>query len=126
VVRWLVGSVWPWLALPFQTEAESGTLDTEPTQPAPGVIEQLQAYLADALTTGAPTERKAAIETLIAEIRITDQGVIPVFRIPTSPPPPSSHDETPATATDNGSHNGEVGGAGGARTHDRRIMSPLL
>jgi site-specific DNA recombinase len=60
------------------------------------VIEQLQEYLADAITTGGPTERKAAIETLIAEVRITDEGVIPVFRIPTSPPPPSD-DETPAT-----------------------------
>jgi site-specific DNA recombinase len=29
-----------------------------------------------------PGERKAAIETFVAEIRITDEGVIPVFRIP--------------------------------------------
>jgi site-specific DNA recombinase len=61
------------------------------------VIEQLQEYLAGAITTGGPTERKAAIETLIAEVRITDEGVIPVFRIPTGPPPPSD-DERAGTS----------------------------
>lgn len=41
-------------------------------------------YLATIMTSGTPTERKAAIETLIHEIQLTDQGVIPVFKIPTT------------------------------------------
>ncbi len=69
----------------------------EPTPPPPGTLERLQAYLADAITNGTANERKAAIEALIAEIRITDEGVIPVFRIsgpacrsrPATAPPPS-------------------------------------
>jgi hypothetical protein len=52
-------------------------------------------------TSGTPTERKAAIETLIAEVRLTDQGIVPVFKIPTDttmpPPDPDrgTHDEPP-------------------------------
>ncbi len=34
------------------------------------------------MTGGTPGERKAAIEAFIAEIRLTEAGVIPVFRIP--------------------------------------------
>jgi hypothetical protein len=34
------------------------------------------------LTEGSSIERKAAIEALIAEIRLTDDGAVPVFRIP--------------------------------------------
>ena len=44
----------------------------------------------DLLASGSDTERKAAIETLIAEVQLTDQGVVPVFKIPTDttmPPP---------------------------------------
>jgi hypothetical protein len=33
-------------------------------------------------------ERKAAIEALVAEIRVTDEGLIPVFRIPARAPQP--------------------------------------
>lgn len=42
------------------------------------------------MASGSDTERKAAIETLIAEVQLTDQGVVPVFKIPTEttmPPP---------------------------------------
>jgi hypothetical protein len=45
--------------LTIRADELTDTFDAEPTQPAPGVIEQLQGYLADAATTGAPTERKA-------------------------------------------------------------------
>jgi site-specific DNA recombinase len=48
------------------------------------VIDDLQAYLADAIASGTPAERKAAIEALVAEVRITDHGLIPVFRIPST------------------------------------------
>ena len=33
-------------------------------------------YLATIMTSGTPTERKAATETLIHEVQLTDQGVI--------------------------------------------------
>ena len=45
-------------------------------------IGRLQAYLANTIASGTPAERKAAIETLVAELRITEEGVIPVFKIP--------------------------------------------
>lgn len=78
------------------------------------------------MTSGSTTERKAAIETVIAEVQLTDQGVVPVFKIPTDtamPPPETDGGHLRSTT---GSHNGAVGGAGGTRTRDRGIMSPLL
>lgn len=57
------------------------------------------------MASGTPTERKAAIETLIAEVQLTDQGVIPVFKIPTDTtmPPPNPDggipDEQPPVRT---------------------------
>jgi hypothetical protein len=36
----------------------------EPAPPLPGVIEDLRAYLADAIASGAPAEREAAIEAV--------------------------------------------------------------
>ena len=70
-------------------------IDTPPAPPPPGTIERLRSYLHRVTTAGTPGERKAAIETLIADIKITDQGVIPVFRIPTqdTPLPPPTSDE---------------------------------
>jgi site-specific DNA recombinase len=58
------------------------TIGDEPAAPAPHTIAQLGAYLHDILDAGTPAERKAVIEALIAEIRITEEGIIPVFRIP--------------------------------------------
>jgi site-specific DNA recombinase len=58
------------------------TISDEPAAPPPHTITQLGTYLHTILDTGTPAERKAAIEALIAEIRITDEGLIPVFRIP--------------------------------------------
>jgi site-specific DNA recombinase len=43
----------------------------------------------DTTAGGLKAERKAAIKALVAEIRITDEGLIPVFRIP-RPRTPSS------------------------------------
>ncbi len=57
-------------------------MGSEPTAPPPGTIERLQTYLADTIASGTTAERKAAIEALVAEVRITEEGVIPVFRIP--------------------------------------------
>jgi len=54
----------------------------EPAAPPSHTIERLGTYLHDILDSGTPAERKAAVEALIAEIRITGEGIIPVFRIP--------------------------------------------
>ena len=72
------------------------TISTEPAMPAAGTIETIQDYLTDVITSGTTSERKAAIEALIAEIRITEEGVIPVFRIP-SPRTPTPAGDTTAT-----------------------------
>ncbi|GGK41731.1 hypothetical protein GCM10010124_38170 [Pilimelia terevasa] len=56
-----------------------------PTAPPPGTIERLRLHLAEVIGSGSQAERKATIEALVAEIKITDEGVIPVFRIPNQP-----------------------------------------
>jgi site-specific DNA recombinase len=71
-------------------------MGSEPAPPPPGTIERLHTYLADTIASGTPAERKAAIEALVAEVRITTEGVIPVFRIP-SPRTPISGDGDTAT-----------------------------
>jgi site-specific DNA recombinase len=58
------------------------TIGDEPAAPQPRTIQQLGAYLHDILDAGTPAQRKAAVEALIDEIRITEEGIIPVFRIP--------------------------------------------
>ena len=63
------------------------TIGNQPAPPPPGVIENLHACLTDAIASGTPAERKAAIEALVAEVRITEDGLIPVFRIPSPRPP---------------------------------------
>ena len=58
------------------------TIDAEPTAPAAATIDAIRAYLGHIIAEGTSAERKAAIEALIAEIRITNERIIPVFRIP--------------------------------------------
>ncbi|MFV2110284.1 recombinase family protein [Micromonospora sp. LOL_015] len=80
-------------------------LTAQPAPPAPGTITTIRDYLSTIMTSGSDTERKAAIETLIAEVQLTDQGVIPVFKIPTDTtmPPPNpgegTHEEQPPVRT---------------------------
>jgi site-specific DNA recombinase len=58
-------------------------LSSEPVPPSPGTIRYLAGYLPQLLTSdGSHIERKAVIETLIHEIRISDEGLIPVYQIP--------------------------------------------
>jgi site-specific DNA recombinase len=83
--------------LTARAEELTEALSHEPAPPAPGVIADLQAFLADAIASGTPAERKAAIEALVAEVRITDHGLIPVFRIP-SPRQSVPRDTITATA----------------------------
>lgn len=68
--------------LTARAEELTEALTDEPAPPPPGVIEDLQACLADAIACGTPAERKAAIEALAAEVRITEDGLIPVLGIP--------------------------------------------
>jgi site-specific DNA recombinase len=76
-------------------------MGNEPTAPPPGTIERLQTYLADTIACGTTAERKAAIEPFVAEVRITEEGVIPVFRIPEpSTPIPGGGDIATITATE--------------------------
>jgi site-specific DNA recombinase len=73
----------------------AATITAQPAPPPPGTFEHLATYLPEITTAGTPAERKAAIEALIHEIRITDQGVIPVFRIPgPATPIPGQPDST--------------------------------
>jgi site-specific DNA recombinase len=53
-------------------------MGSQPAPPAPGTIDQLHTCLA----SGTPAERKAAIQALVGEVRITNDGLVPVFRIP--------------------------------------------
>jgi site-specific DNA recombinase len=55
------------------------------TNPPPGTstLERIRAHLARVIADGSSAERKATIEQLIAEIRITaDERIIPVFKTP--------------------------------------------
>ena len=97
--------------------------------PPPGTLERFQAYLAETIANGTPAERKAAIEALVSEVRITEEGVIPVFRVPgparrfpavtASPPSPQPIRFAQWCGQ-------SVSGAPGARTQNPRIKSPLL
>ncbi|GAA0708244.1 hypothetical protein GCM10010199_03010 [Dactylosporangium roseum] len=69
-----------------QQQTRRAQLDAQPATPEPETL--ARAYLQHVITTAAS---EAAIETLIAEVKLTDQGVIPVFKIPapdTPMPPP--------------------------------------
>ncbi|MBM0231184.1 recombinase family protein [Micromonospora sp. STR1_7] len=66
------------------------SLTSQPEPPPPGTVARIRDHLSAIMTSGTATERKAAVETLIAEVQLTDQGVVPVFKIPTDttmPPP---------------------------------------
>jgi len=54
-----------------------------PAPPDPAAIEHLRQHLADVLTHGTPGQRKAIIETHIAEIKIDGTRLVPIFMIPT-------------------------------------------
>ncbi|MGI5523207.1 recombinase family protein [Micromonospora sp. CA-259024] len=77
------------------TELDAG-LTAQPEPPPPGTVARIRDHLSAIMTSGTATERKAAIETLIAEVQLTDQGVVPVFKIPTDTtmPPPETDEGT--------------------------------
>lgn len=80
------------------------------------------------ITAGSPGERKRAIEALIHEIRLTDDGnVTPVFKIPGQRTLNAADQSEPAaTIVTAGSHNAAVGAPSGTRTPNPLIKSQLL
>ncbi len=64
--------------------------------PPPAPLTHLRGYLPQLLATeGTGIERKAAIEALIHEIRISSEVLIPVYKIPAPGTPIPGHDSTP-------------------------------
>ncbi len=53
-----------------------------PPLPSPKAIERLHRDLAHVLSNGTPGQRKAVIETHVAEIKIQGSALIPVYKIP--------------------------------------------
>lgn len=109
-----------------QPLSEQQILGDRTTPPSPATITRIREHLTTIMASGTTTERKAAIETLIAEVRITDQGVVPVFKIATDTtmPPPN-----PDGGTQMNNHRFAqwcVGGPPGTRTQNLRIKSPQL
>ena len=69
-------------------------IGSQPTLPEPATLDRIREHLAYVIANGTPAERKATVEQLIAEIRLTeDDQVIPVFRIP-------GPDDTAGTTTE--------------------------
>jgi site-specific DNA recombinase len=54
----------------------------EPAPPEPDTLAHVRRYLHKVMASGSTAARKAAIETLIAEVQLTEQGAIPMFKIP--------------------------------------------
>ena len=81
------------------THARHGELGdaiaAQPQAPAPATLRCLASYLPQLLTADGNTiERNTAIETLIHEIRISDEGLIPVYQIPDPNTPIPGCDDT--------------------------------
>jgi hypothetical protein len=105
----------------------AASLDAEPAPPPPGTIERLRAYLHHTIAEGTSGERKRAIEALVAEIRINQEGrVTPIFKIPGLDAGIVIDDAGIRTATQpTGVRNGEVGGVGGTRTRTGTDLNRL-
>jgi len=71
----------------------------EPIPPSLSAIEQLRRDLAHVLANGTPGQRKAIIETHIAEIKIEGTNLIPIFMIPTDDEGPTETSADPSTTT---------------------------
>ena len=76
-----------------------------------------RAYLTRTIAARTSGERKRAIEALVHEVRITEHGMVPVFKIPSGGRPPRRPGADGSTATTtiraSCSRNGAVGGADG-------------
>jgi hypothetical protein len=94
----------------------------QPEPPTAGTLDALQTYLTRIAAAGTSGERKRAIEALVHEVRITEHGMIPVFKIPSSGGVPALPDDATAMTTvrTSGSRNGAVGGLDDAECEIRR------
>ncbi|WP_067679020.1 hypothetical protein [Nocardia miyunensis] len=71
------------------------TIDNAPTLPTPATLTDIADHITTLITTGSDQTRKALIETVVAEIKITGPDtIVPVFRIPQPAPPHTA--QTPA------------------------------
>jgi len=70
------------------SELAEETSESQPSVPDPAELAALVGDIERALRDGAPPERKAVMEAVVAEIRVRDRGHIePVFRVPIFGPP---------------------------------------
>jgi site-specific DNA recombinase len=63
----------------------TATVNTQPAAPSQQAIDAIRRNLVHVLRHGTPGQRKAAIETGVAEIKIDGDQIIPIFKIPTQP-----------------------------------------
>ena len=72
--------------------------ESQPSVPDPAELAELVGDIERALRYGAPPERKAVMQAVVAEIRVRDRGHIePVFRVPIPSAPPISRSMVCAT-----------------------------
>ncbi len=84
-------------ALKGRRDEVADDIEHEPIAPEPTTLDRIRTHLAHVIANGTSAERKATIEQLIAEIRITDdERIIPVFKIP-GPDTAIPGDPAPAT-----------------------------
>jgi site-specific DNA recombinase len=65
-----------------QRRAELNEAAVQPQAPDPSEIERIHRHLADILRSGTLGQRKAVVETHVAEIRFDGDRLIPIYRIP--------------------------------------------
>ena len=86
-------------ALKARRDEITDLISDEPAAPSPSTLDRIRKHLDHVIADGTSAERKATIEQLIAEIRITDDDkIIPVFRIPA--PAPADAETTDTTTGD--------------------------
>ena len=75
----------------------AATLASQPKAPGPALIGHLASYLSQVIDAGTPAERKAVVEALIHQIRVTpedsspcSESPSPEFRSPANPPQPAA------------------------------------
>jgi site-specific DNA recombinase len=103
--------------LAMRRDELAAQIASAPAMPPPATFQQVADHIDQVIGSGTHSQRKALVEALVAQVKITGPGrIVPVFRIPQPDREPG-----PVRAMTN-----LVGGAAGTRTQDRRIMSPLL
>ena len=74
-------------------------LDSAPTEPEAATLNQLAAYIGDVINVGNDSQRKALVQTLIANIKITGPGTfVPSYRIPQQQADTTTEETAPTEA----------------------------